>query len=242
MGATGDFAMTSRTGARSLDGITLLRELSPADRAKLAQRCQWRTYKTDQVIIDRDDDCGDVYMVVEGRVRVVNYALSGREVHLDDVVDGGHFGDLAALDGGPRSASVVALSESTIAVMSPALFTQTLAQQPQMSLTLMRNMARVIRQSTTRIMDLSTLGANNRVQAEVLRLARQAAGEDATSAVLKPAPVHADIASRVSTARETVARVLSDLARAGLVERQGDSLKVVDLAALEERVHHFRGD
>lgn len=77
----------------------------------------------------------------------------------------------------------------------------------------MRELARLLRQSTDRIMDLSTLGANNRVHAELLRLARSDAG-DGRRATISPIPSHSEIASRVSTTRETVARALGDLAAA----------------------------
>src|SRR3546814_11001643 len=91
----------------------------------------------------------------------------------------------------------------------------------------MRSLATVLRRATERIMDLSTLGANNRVHAEILRLARPGLKGDNT-AVVAPIPLHGDIASRVSTTRETVARVFSDLARADLVERHHDFLKIME--------------
>jgi uncharacterized protein (DUF1499 family) len=79
------------------------------------------------------------------------------------------------------------------------------------------------------------------VHAEVLRLAR-ASGKDDNTAVIAPIPPHNDIAGRVSTTRETVARVFGDLARAGIVERQANHLLVRDLARLEELVEDVRGD
>ena len=89
-------------------------------------------------------------------------------------------------------------------------------------------------------MDLSTLAANNRVQADLLRLARNSmVGEN--RAELTPIPVHGDIASRVSTTRETVARVLSDLSRQGVVERQKDRLVIDDVDHLEDMVEEVRG-
>jgi CRP-like cAMP-binding protein len=90
-------------------------------------------------------------------------------------------------------------------------------------------------------MDLSTLAANNRVHADLLRQAR-ANMKGANEAEIRPIPVHSDIASRVSTTRETVARVLNDLARKGIVERLKDSLVVRDVDRLHELVEQVRGD
>ena len=152
---------------------------------------------------------------------------------------GGFFGELAALDGLPRSATVVALTSTTVATMDPTLFEDLINAYPRAGLRVMRSMAHVVRQASERIMDLSTLGANNRVQAEILRLARVNSNGD-NQAAISPIPVHGDIASRVSTTRETVARVLSELARCGIVERGSDALIINDLKGLEELVETLR--
>ena len=109
-----------------------------------------------------------------------------------------------------------------------------------MALRVMRTLAHVVRTSTERIMDLSTLGANNRVHAELLRHA-QANMNDENQALLSPIPVHGDLASRVSTTRETVARVMNDLARQGIVERTKDALVVRDVRRLRDMVEEVRG-
>jgi CRP-like cAMP-binding protein len=90
-------------------------------------------------------------------------------------------------------------------------------------------------------MDLSALGANNRVHAELLRLARANAKGDGNQARISPIPIHADIASRVSTTRETVARVMGDLTKEGLLRKDRNALVVPDLSALEALVLSVRG-
>jgi CRP-like cAMP-binding protein len=175
-------------------------------------------------------------------VRVVNYSLSGREVALDDIPSGGYFGELAALDGGPRSAFVVAQGgESVTAAMAHEVFLALLGRHPAICLEIMLRFARMVRQANDRIMDLSTLGANNRVHAELLRQA-WAFTKDGRTAVITPIPLHADIASRVSTTRETVARVLNDLARSGIVERRKEGLAVADMTRLALLVEDVRGN
>jgi CRP-like cAMP-binding protein len=124
--------------------------------------------------------------------------------------------------------------------MSPEVFLRLLSTKPLVGMEIMKRLARMVRQANDRIMDLSVLGANNRVHAELLR---QAWGftKDGKTAAIKPIPVHSDIASRVSTTRETVARVLNDLAREGIVERQKDTLLVKDMSKLAVMVEDVRG-
>jgi len=226
----------------TLDGVPLLKDLSQKERDDLVRQCRFRRYAEGEHIIDGQSGGRDVFFVVAGMVRVVNYSPSGREVAFDDIPAGNFFGELAALDGGPRSAFVQAQAPgATAAAMPHEVFTDLLLRHPKIGLDIMKRLARVIRFSTERIMDLSTVGANNRVHAELLRLA-QAAGHDGNSSIISPIPHHADIASRVSTTRETVARVFSELTRAGMLERGKSALVVRDLARLTELVEDLRGN
>ena len=116
-----------------------------------------------------------------------------------------------------------------------------ITNNPGVALTVMRDLAAIVRNSTERIMDLSTLAANNRVQADLLRLAASNMIDDQRASI-SPIPIHGDVASRVSTTRETVARVMNDLARQGVVERKKDALVVNDVEQLREMVEEVRGE
>ncbi len=231
----------AREADPGLRQIALLASLNDAAIEELEKRCTVKRYRAHEQIIDRDDEGTDVYFITRGSVRVVNYSLSGREVTFDDIEEGTCFGELAALDGDPRSANVVALTDTVVHVMPAQVFRNMLSEHTDIALNLMNRMARIIRTSTTRIMDLSTLGAHNRVYAEILRLAKPNTRED-ESAYVKPIPIHGDIASRVSTTRETVARVLSDLSRKGIVVRSGGALEIPEISRLADMVEQFRGD
>ena len=224
-----------------LSGISLVSDLTRDELNSVEKQCRYKRFSAQEQIIDRNSVTTDVFFVVRGRVRVVNYSVSGREITFDDLEEGSYFGEMAALDGQPRSASVMALEDSLIVALPRRPFLEILARHPKVALKAMMQLAKIVRTSNERIMDLSTLAANNRVQAEVLRQARcHMAGDNV--AEIKPIPVHGDIASRVSTTRETVARVMNDLARMGLVERTRDALVVSDVDLLESMVIEVRGE
>jgi len=233
--------IVSGNDAASLADIRILDGMSAEDLADMEKACSWRRYSDHEQIIDRQSDSTDVYFVVDGRVRIVNYSLAGKEITLEDLDPGSHFGELSALDGQPRSASVMSLESSLVAALPQDRFVKLLENNPVISFRVLRALAGIIRNLTDRIMDLSTLAANNRVQADLLRQARSGLiGEN--QAEIRPIPVHGDIASRVSTTRETVARVLSDLARKGIVERKKSGLLIKDLAQLREMDEEVRGE
>lgn len=232
----------SETGTESLGKIRLLAGLNGEEMDTIDKACRWKWYAAGEQIIDQHSESKDVFFVVDGRVRIVNYSLSGREVTFDDLDAGSHFGELAAIDGLPRSASVLALDKSLIAALGSDHFGDVLSRHPTIALKVMRHLAHLVRTATARIMDLSTLGANNRVHADLLRQALLVADADDNTARISPIPVHSDIASRVSTTRETVARVMNDLARKGIVERGKNYLVVKDVARLQDMVDEVRGD
>jgi CRP-like cAMP-binding protein len=226
---------------RSLDAVELVASLSPQARQALERRCVWRSWSPGAQIIDRETLTNDVYFIARGRVRVVDYSSSGtREVIFDELRAGGHFGELAAIDGEPRSANVVAVEATETAMIPGPTFAALLFDHPEIGLAVMRRLSEMVRQSTIRIMDLSTRGANNRIYAELLRLARTGGGLAPNTAVISPIPVHSEIAARVSTTRETVARALSDLSHRSLLHRTDEALVILDLAQLTTMVQRFK--
>ena len=228
-------------GEDSLAGIDLLAGLTKKELAAVEKNCRWRRYAPHQQIIDKESTTRDVCFVVSGRVRVVNYSFSGRGIILDELRSESYFGELSAIDGLPRSARVVALGEAMIAFLPRPAFLRLLEDHPKLALKVMAHLATIVRRSTQRIMDLSTLGANNRVHADLLRHAG-AIDDETIEATLDPIPIHSDIASRVSTTRETVARVMNDLARKGIVEKKDNKLIIRDVQRLRDIVEEVRGE
>jgi CRP-like cAMP-binding protein len=217
---------------RSLASFALFEGLDEAARRQIEERCRWRRYKTGQVILDRDSTSREVFFVAEGAVRVVNYTLSGREVAFADVGVGEYFGELAAIDGLPRTAGVRAVTESLIGVLPGEAFLDLLRTNAKVAFRILERLVHVIRSCDDRIMDLATLGAMQRVYAELLRIA---VPDVAVSGlwVVRPCPTERDIASRAGTARETVARAIRQLRQAGLVRRKDRKLYIMDRKRLE---------
>lgn len=227
--------------AETLAGIELFRVLPLADRKALAERCHAHQYRAKQQIVSRADKSTDVYFIVGGLVRVTTYSASGREVMFRDLNAGTMFGHVSAVDGGPRSASVVAVKDSFVASMPAKVFQEVLRAYPDLAVAVLKELARLVRLLSERVVDMSTLGVKNRIHAELLRLALAGRRED-NIAVISPIPTHSEIASRISTHREAVTRELKRLGQRGLVERRRGALVVGDLARLRQLVEDVRGE
>ena len=114
-------------------------------------------------------------------------------------------------------------------------------RQPTVTLAVLTQLVKRTRTVTRRVFELSTLHVDNRIQAEVLRLATLA-GRVGKGARIVPAPTHVEIASRVSTHREAVTRELNRLSRIGLVTRSGDALLVTDIERLAQMIQDVTGE
>ncbi len=224
------WSVSEQHGTR-LGGIHLFSSLSREELQTLDRQCRWRECPAQETILDRDSHDSDVYFVVQGTVEIVNYAPDGRRIALARVPAGGYFGELSAIDGDARSATVVATAKCRLAAISPDVFNRLLVDFPKISELVLLRLTSIIRACDDRIMDLSTLRAVHRVYTELVRLVRPDIVAP-SNFVIRPMRTHADIASRISTTRETVARVLSQLAGDGVVERKGKTLYIRDMDRL----------
>lgn len=218
---------------QGLGHIRLLSPLNEEDRQRLAQRCRWRRYANNEQILDQDSDDHDVYFVVDGDVQVVNYSLTGREIAFARVSAGGYFGELSAIDRRPRSASVIAASKCLLASCPPQTFENLLIDYPELGISVIRKLAGIIRSCDERIMDLSTMSAVQRVYSELLRMASPDPHRENVWRI-KPIPTHKAIASQISTTRETVARTMSQLSAAEILERKGSTIWILNRERLED--------
>ena len=215
---------------QTLDGIELLSELTPHERESVARRCTWRRPGNGERVIVAGSESREVLFVIAGRLRVVHHALSGREVAYAHIETGGHVGELGVLDGKPRSASVEAEYNCLLAVLPAAAFLELLDSHPAVARRLMAHLAGIVRAANQKAVELGLIGAVQRVHRELLRHARP--GPDG-GAIVKPLPTQAELAAEAGTTRETVARVLGQLAKSGVAVRSGRELLIRQPAVLE---------
>lgn len=225
--------------SHTLAGIELFAGLDEAERRRLESRCTWRRYSTGETVLERGSESREVLFIIAGSVNILNFSLTGREVAYARLYAGDCFGELAAIDAQPRSATVVAAEPTLTAVLPSAQFIELLHEQPEVTLTLLRRLTGMVRMGDVRIMELSTLAATQRVYAELLRMARPDAAVPGRW-VIHPLPPLREIASRISTTRETVARALSQLYPTGLVRRKGKSLYIPDRDQFEAALNDLQ--
>lgn len=216
-------------GAQGLD-VAVIEEIQAAGRVS--------KYDARSTIITQENSDNDVFYLLSGKATAVIYSSEGHEIWLGDYQQGDFFGEMAALTGEGRSASVVARTEVTVAVFSAEDFLNLMRRHGAFGTGVARSLAVRARHSAQRMFELSTLSVSGRVYAELLREAKPIVAGGASGNAIQPAPSLAELARRVNSTRESVSRTISDLERKGVVQRRDDIIVVLtpdEIALLASR-------
>jgi CRP-like cAMP-binding protein len=224
-----------------LKRLPILAQLSEAALERVARSCVWRQYEAGEQILGYQEPSTDVSFLMAGKARVIMYSQEGKAVVFADLKPGTMFGEIAAIDRRPRSASVEALEPCTIASLTADRFEALILREPSVAVATLRHVTADVRRLSERVFEFSTLMVQNRIQAELLRLAGETPQRH-TEAILSPAPSLSDIANRISTHREAVSRELSRLTAIGLLHREHGDLIITNVAKLAELVNEAKGE
>jgi CRP/FNR family transcriptional regulator, cyclic AMP receptor protein len=217
----------------SLRKLDFFESLSDTAFEELSRRCLRKTFGPREIIIGHRDDTHDVLFLLDGRARVCIYSREGKRVSFREISPGGIFGELSAIDGQPRSASVESVGVCSTAIMPNRIFMQALDDHRAFRMAVMRHITELTRKLSDRVFEFSTLAVRARLYAELLRIA-DSTQPNANSALIFPTPTHEEIASRISTHREAVTLELARLEELGLVARTGRTLVITNLAGLRK--------
>jgi CRP-like cAMP-binding protein len=211
---------------RSLAKIPLFRSIPQTGLRSLEAKCGWRDYAAGQWIIDHEAGGDEVYFVQRGHLRV-SAAVAGRDTILRDLHDGDFFGELAAIDGRPRSAGILAVTNATVALMPAATFRKVLHEYSDVCDQILAVLVGQIRMLSNRAYESAGLDVRHRLWAELLRLARSGRMGDG-GMTLSPPPTHAELAARIGSHREAITRELNAMERSGLIERRRNAIELRD--------------
>src|SRR4051812_31189174 len=185
-----------------------------------------RTVEPGTVIVSAEEAGDSMYVIASGKVKVVLYGQTGREIILSMLKAGDFFGEMSLFDRQPRSANVVAVAETQLLTLDRDAFHQHLLANPSTALAILAEMSRCLRHADEVIGNLALLDVYARV-ARVIRELALKQGEPADGGLLiRERPTQQEIAGLIGTSRETVSRALNDFTRRGLLEMQGKQILV----------------
>lgn len=206
----------------NLKNISLFEGLPEGDLQAITKLAVTRQYPKNTLVICEGDSSDSLYIVLSGKVKVFLNDEDGKEVTLNIQGEGEYFGELAMLDDAPRSASVVTLEDSQLAVVSKAAFEECLENNPKIALTVIRGLARRLRELTENVRSLALMDVYGRVARTLLELAEEKDGK----LVVTQRLTQRDIASLVGASREMVSRILRDLTVGGYISSKNKIITI----------------
>lgn len=216
--------------AEFLSTVPLFRELDRSAIRGFAELTREQRFAKNALILTAGDSGDALFVVRSGEVKVVLAGDDGREVILNVLGIGEHFGELALIDGRPRSAHVVATQPSSLLILRRSDFRRQVEQNPQVAWGLMVELARRLRQADGTIGSLVLLDVPGRVAKVLLEHANP--GEPAT---LVKQLTHQTIAHMIGASRETVSRAMAEFQEKGMIAVQRRVVTILNRAALEAR-------
>ena len=212
--------------------IDVFSALSPAVKKQIFKEIKWQLVEAGTNIISRGQSDDKVFFIGSGSAQVVNYSEVGRMVGFATLKHGECFGELSAIDGELRSASVVSKTECVIGVLDRSKFINTVTKCDRTALKIMQRLASVIRVGDTRIENLSLMSAEQKICALLLtNLKNNLKGKYELS--IDPLPTQNEIASHTGVTQNTVARIFTQLYKIKVIERRGNTIFVLNLSYLE---------
>lgn len=215
--------------------LPLFQGVQPEDLNNIPLQVTEMNLRPWQTVFNQQDDSCDIYFLISGALLAVFWTEEGREIVFSRFPQGAYFGELAALDGTPRSLAVVAKSEARVLAMKQDSFIQLFNQVPVIRDRIVRQLVGRIRSLTERNMEMTTLSVEQRVGTYLLRLAAED-GKLSQGAVINDAPTHSEIAGSIGANREMVSRSISKLAKRGAIRSARQRIEILDPGILSELV------
>jgi len=219
----------------SLHRCPLFAHVGDEGLAALAGLMRHRRYRRNEVIFHQGDLGDSLHVVADGAVKIILPSQEGDEAIIATLRRGDFFGELALLDGSPRSTTATAIEATATLGLPRDQFVRLLADDSRLVAALLRGLASELRRLTGHVAELHFLDLAGRLSTRLARLARND-DLDARGRIELDWPfTQSDLASMIGGTRQSVNKLLSGLVEEGLIEIEHETLIITDLDLLEAR-------
>ena len=220
--ATGRIMLDRESIADMIGRTSLFQALAPEDRQAAAKAMREQTYAAGQVIFSRGDTSRDVFLVLEGKVRLSVVSLEGRELSFSLAEPGAVFGEIAALDGGARTADATAVVAGEAASLSRADLGRLISAHPGLRDAVLSTLCERLRATTLQLESVALMPLETRAARLLLAFARRSGTASRDGRVSFPCDVsQSELAALVGASRPKLNRVLMQFEADGLLARNG---------------------
>ena len=214
--------------------MPIFSSLNDIDLKRLEERSILKIFDADSTIIEQGDQSTTVYFLISGTVHVVDYSRSDRAVTYASLKDGDMFGEMAAIDGLPRSAWVFAITSCKVITLPGNTFLNLLRNNSEICLTILKQLSSKLRLADERFTDVSILGTEQRACMELIRMSKTDPYEPDKRVILQM-PTQANFANIIGSSRETVSRIFTKLKEESILIKRDKGYLIANRKKLEKK-------
>lgn len=212
-------------------GQTMIFQGLPTEQlAELANCAIAQSHKKGEILFHQGDEGNGFFIVRSGRIKVFKLSAEGKEQILHIFGEGDHFAEVPALDGECFPASAATLEKTNVLFFPRQAFLQLLEQRPALAINLLKSFARHLRMFSHLVDNLALREVPARLASYLLDLSEQTHQAEMVDLDLPKG----QLAARLGTIPETLSRMFAKLGREGLIEIEGNKIKLLDRARLNQ--------
>jgi CRP/FNR family transcriptional regulator len=188
-----------------------------------------RSCHAGEIVFFEGDACAGLHILQSGRIKLYKQARNGRELVLRNLLPGDSFDEVPVFDGGTNPVTAMALTAVDIWVVDAAAIRQSLLDHPEIARMMIEKLAKNLRGMVSLIEEMAFLPITPRLA----RLLSQTLVQSPETGIL-PRLTQDELAARLGTVREVVARSLKELERSGAIAIQRRRILIGDRSVLEQ--------
>jgi len=219
--------MTMLSSLDLIRRVPLFSMLTEAQAAAVAEAVVKRRFKRGEIIVEQGKKTNALFILLNGRARVMTADSRGREVILATLHPGDHIGEMSLIDNEPHSATVRAEVQTDVLMLGRLEFARCLPENSSMAYAIMRGLVQRLRHADRKIESLALMDVYGRVARSLLEAAEAAGETEDGMLLIRDKISRQDIAKMVGASREMVSRVMKDLEERGFIKTQDNGLILI---------------
>jgi CRP/FNR family transcriptional regulator, cyclic AMP receptor protein len=217
--------------------VSLFADLPDEDIRALMAVARKRTFRAGEVIFHREDVGQVLYVIKEGKVNICLMSPEGQEISLVVLGKGDFFGELAILDGLPRSTDAIALERVECYTLQRSDFHNAIMKNPKIAIQVLEILSRRLRKTDDKVEDLVVLDVYGRVAKKLLDLAHEHGVNTEDGTRIDMRLTQQDLASMVGASRESVNKVLGYFTDKGYISSDKHKITLHRINELKQRIY-----
>jgi CRP/FNR family cyclic AMP-dependent transcriptional regulator len=212
-------------------------DLDSGDRGAFIRHLKPAVFARGRTIFSQGHTAGDVYLIDEGKVKLTRTSPEGRTRLIEVLGPGDVFGELAVVDGGPRSFTATTLAETHAAMISKTDLDALMTERPEVARRLLRLLAARLRRTNDLLSDQTHVDVAGRLAKQLLYLAQRFGTTEGTTLRVNHELTQTELAHLVGSTRESVNSALVDFTQRGWIRAAGKGIIICDSERLAHRAN-----